>query len=47
MSKPVLYHVPPSFYSQIVRLALAEKGIAYDSQYVIPGPASYETYAPW
>ena len=26
MSKPILYHVPPSFYSQIIRLALAEKG---------------------
>ena len=47
MTRPVLYHVPPSFYSQIVRLALAEKGIEYDSQYVIPGPSSYESYAPW
>ena len=47
MSKPLLYHIPPSFYSQIVRLALAEKGIDYDSVYVIPGPPSFETYAPW
>ncbi len=47
MSKPLLYHIPPSFYSQIVRLSLAEKGIDYDSVYVIPGPPSFETYAPW
>ncbi len=47
MSKPILYHVPPSFYSQIVRLALAEKAIAHESRYVIPGPPALETYEPW
>lgn len=47
MSKPILYHVPPSFYSQVVRLALAEKAIEYDGVYVIPGPSSYESYEPW
>jgi glutathione S-transferase len=47
MSKPVLYHVPPSFYSQLVRLALAEKGIAYEGRYVIPGPPFFASYAPW
>lgn len=47
MSQPVLYHVPPSFYSQIVRLALSEKAIAYESRYVIPGPPAFETYEPW
>jgi len=47
MSKPVLYHVPPSFYSQIARLALAETHVSYDSIYVLPGPPSFESYAPW
>ncbi|MDH3581913.1 MAG: glutathione S-transferase family protein [Hyphomicrobiales bacterium] len=46
MSKPFLYYVPPSFFSQVARLALAEKGIDYDSRYVIPGPPSFESYAP-
>jgi glutathione S-transferase len=43
----VLYHVPPSFYSQIARLALAEKGVAHVSKFAVAGPPSYETYQPW
>jgi len=46
MSKPVLHHVPPSFYSQITRLALAEKSIEFEGCYVIPGPSAYESYEP-
>ena len=43
----VLYHVPPSFYSQLVRLGLAEKGVAHSQNIVAPGPPTYETYQPW
>ena len=43
----VLYHVPPSFYSQVARLGLAEKGVRYESVIVAPGPPTYETYQPW
>ena len=43
----ILYHVPPSFYSQVVRLGLEEKGVAYQGTIVAPGPPSYETYEPW
>ena len=42
-----MYYVPPSFYSQIVRLALAEKAVAHDTQFVIPGPPSFESYSAW
>lgn len=40
VSKPVLYHVPPSFYSQIARLAFVETHVNYDSVYALPGPPS-------
>lgn len=43
----VLYHVPPSFYSQVARLALAEKGVPHVSKLAIAGPPTYETYQPW
>lgn len=43
----VLYHVPPSFYSQVARLVLAEKEVSYESFYALAGPPSYETYEPW
>jgi glutathione S-transferase len=43
----VLYHVPPSFYSQIARIALAEKGLEYESRYVLAGPPTFESYEPW
>jgi glutathione S-transferase len=42
-----LYHAPPSFYSQIARLVLAEKGVAYTSKLAAAGPPTFETYAPW
>lgn len=42
-----LYHAPPSFYSQVARLVLAEKGVPHEQQVVLPGPPSFETYAPW
>jgi len=47
MAKPVLFNVPPSLFSQVARLALAEKGIDYENHYVIPGPSAYESYEPW
>ncbi len=47
MSDVVLYHIPPSFYSQIARIALAEKGVAYDGRYVAAGPPTFESYRPW
>lgn len=43
----LLYSVPPSFYSQIARLVLAEKGVKYRRLIVAPGPPTYETYQPW
>lgn len=43
----ILYHAPPSFYSQIARLVLAEKGIEYQSCILVAGPPLYETYEPW
>ena len=43
----VLYHVPPSLYSQVARLGLVEKGVAYEQVIVAPGPPTYETYQPW
>ncbi|MCA9663668.1 MAG: glutathione S-transferase family protein [Myxococcales bacterium] len=47
MSEVTLYHVPPSFYSQIARIALSEKGIRYRGEYILPGPPRFESYAPW
>lgn len=44
--RPLLYYAPPSFFSQIARLALTEKGIAYDEKIMIPGPPNFGTYAP-
>lgn len=41
-----LYHFPPSFYSQIVRLALAEKRIDWQSRFINIRPA-LENYKPW
>lgn len=47
MSAPVtLYHAPPSFYSQLARLALAEKGVDHVAEFVVPGPPLFETYTP-
>jgi glutathione S-transferase len=41
-----LYHIGPSLYSQIVRLALAEKQVAYASRIVDIG-LRMENYEPW
>jgi glutathione S-transferase len=42
-----LLHVPPSFYSQIARLGLVEKGVSYRERFVIPGPPAFDSYRPW
>lgn len=42
-----LYQTPPSFYSQIARLVLAEKGVAYERYLAAAGPPTFETYEPW
>ncbi len=46
MTDVTLYHIWPSLCSQHVRLALAEKGIAYQGKIVNIGPAM-ENYEPW
>ena len=43
----ILYHMPQSFYSQVARLALAEKGVAWQARVVLAGPPTCETYQPW
>ena len=43
---PTLYHFPPSPYSLRARLALEEKGVAWESR-VIDIIARRENYAPW
>ena len=47
MPEVTLYHVPPSFYSQIARVALAEKGVGWASKYIAAGPPIFESYQPW
>jgi glutathione S-transferase len=47
MSEVVLYHVSPSFYSQIARLALCELGVAFEARLAAPGPPTFDTYQPW
>lgn len=42
-----LYHAPPSFYSQIARLVLVEKGVAFTAKLAAAGPPLFETYQPW
>lgn len=46
MTDVTLYHIWPSLCSQHVRLALAEKGVAYEGQIVNIGPPM-ENYEPW
>ncbi len=46
MSTPILYHIYPSFYSQLARLAFVEKGVAFTSVITIAGPPFYDNYAP-
>lgn len=45
-AKVTLYHFPTSIYSQQVRLALAEKQVAWESKIVNIGP-EHEHFAPW
>jgi len=47
MPDVLLYHIPPSFYSQIARLGLHELGVPFEAQLVGPGPPTFETYRPW
>jgi len=47
MTEPVLYHIPPSFYSQVARLAMAEAGVTYERRVAAAGPPIFETYEPW
>ena len=42
MSEVTLYHIPPSPYSQIARIVLAEKGVRWSSKVV-----GFEMYEPW
>lgn len=46
MGEPTLYHSVPSFSSQIARMVLAEKGIAWKGREVDLGPA-HENFEPW
>ena len=43
----VLYNMPQSFYSQVARLALAEKGVSWRTRIVLAGPPTCESYQPW
>ena len=43
----ILYHAPPSFYSQIARIALAEKGVTWRSRIIAAGPPIFESYRRW
>ena len=45
-AKVTLYHFPTSLYCQEVRLALAEKGVAWEGVSVNIGP-NHEHFAPW
>ena len=47
MTDIVLYHIPPSFYSQIARIVLVELGIRFQAKVVAMGPPTFESYAPW
>lgn len=46
MEQPFLYHYLLSFESQLARLALAEKGVAWQGRTVDIGPA-HQNYQPW
>jgi len=47
MSEVVLYHIPPSFYSQIARIVLWELEVPFQAKLVAPGPPTFDTYQPW
>lgn len=46
MAQNRLYHIVPSFYSQIARLALAEKGVPFQEVITIAGPPVFDNYQP-
>lgn len=41
-----LFHIPPSFYSQIARLALEKVGLSWVDKWIIAGPPTNENYRP-
>lgn len=41
-----LWHVPPSFYSQVARLGLTEKGVRFKRRIAAAGPPFFDTYKP-
>jgi glutathione S-transferase len=47
MPEVVLYHISPSFYSQIVRVVLWELGVVFEEKLAPPGPPTFDTYKPW
>jgi glutathione S-transferase len=47
MADVLLYHMPPSFYSQVARLVLEEKGVRWNGQIIWAGPPFCESYEPW
>ncbi len=44
---PTLYHAEISFFSQIARLALAEKNVTYNSVVLAITPPVFENFEPW
>ena len=42
-----LYHMPPSFYSQIARLVLAEKGVLPRYRFIVAGPPFFQNQTHW
>lgn len=47
MSQVLLYHVPPSFYSQIARIVLCELGVDFEPKLAPPAPPTFDAYQPW
>lgn len=46
MKQTRLFHIVPSFYSQIARLALAEKGVGFQEEITLAGPPVFDNYQP-
>ncbi len=44
---PTLYHAEISFFSQIARLVLAEKNMAFESVALAITPPGFENFEPW
>ena len=47
MSQVLLYHVPPSFYSQIARIVLCELDVDFELKLAPPAPPTFDAYQPW